>query len=411
VIELVADPEQCGKLKLLRWDGRKATLASRVAHGGRVYQALELENSILRVMRLPTHCTAYISTRKLFAEVAGLFRKYLDLSEQDSDLLAFWSVSTWFSDCLSSAPGLSIYSPDLNRAVCLQRLLACVCRRPLTLAEINYGSFRWLPMHVRPTLMINQAGMTSRMCALLRTCSHRGFYLPGRRGGVLDPYGAKAIFTGMNADGISNGEAIQLSLAHAKHHSVVSDDCLDQIAGQLQPQLLMYRLLNSRKVRECPFDVPKFTFPTRELARNLGVCLPDDPELAQRLVDLLEAQDNDARAQRCTDVDSAIIEVILAFFHKREVRQVKVQKITELTNTLLRARGEILEYRPEEVGRRMTRLGLSRHRNAAGQNLLLRRDICRHVHRLASVYGVLSPQKDGAPDCAECTQPQGVALS
>jgi hypothetical protein len=410
-IELVADPEHRGKLKLLEWDGKKATAASLVAHGGLVYEPLGLENSIFRAMRLPTRCAEYASTKDLFADVAGLFKKYLDLPEHDADQLAGWSFSTWFSDCLPSAPGLSVYSPDLNRESNLQRLLACTCRRPLALAEVTSSSFRLLPMQLRPTLLLNRAGLTPRVCTLLHTSTHRGFYLPGSKGGMLDPYGAKALFAGMNADSVLNGEAIQFSLAPAQHHSLVSDACLDRIARQFQPRLLMYRLLNSRKVRECRFDVPTFTFPTRELARNLGACLPDDPGLAQCLVDLLEAQDRDARAQRCTDVDSAIVEVILVFFHKQEVREVGVQKVTELTNTLLRARGEILEYSPEEIGRKMARLGLRRHRNAAGQNLLLCREVSRRVHRLGRFYGVLSPQKNGAPTCAECAQAQIVELA
>jgi hypothetical protein len=163
----------------------------------------------------------------------------------------------------------------------------------------------------------------------------------------------------------------------------------------------MYRLVNWRKVQESDFDVVTFTFPTRELAHNLGACVVDDPELAQRLSLLLDAQDEDVRTQRCTDIRYVIIEVILVLLHQRELSAVRVEKIADLTNVLIRSRGEIVEHSAEEVGWKLRQLGLYRHRDGTGKSLSLNRDTSRRVHEWARSWGVLSRQ-NAAQECPDC---------
>ena len=65
-----------------------------------------------------------------------------------------------------------------------------------------------------------------------------------------------------------------------------------------------------------------------------------------------------------------------------------MKEITALANTLLRTQGEIVEYRPEEVGHRLDGLSLGRTRQNEGMFLLLGRDTSRLVHQLALAYGL-----------------------
>jgi len=305
--------------------------------------------------------------------------------------------------------GLGIYGPVQGQGIDVLRLLRSLCRRPVLLAGITPAGLRALPTYLHPTLLINQPGLKPRTWALLRGSSHRGFYIPAGKGGVVDVHGARAIFLGMDdTDKITRGEVLHLFLAPALfNHSVLNDARLDQIACELQPKLLSYRLKNWQKVQESAFDVSTFTFPTRELARNLGACVVDDPELAEKLSLLLEAQDEDVRAQRCTDVRYVIIEIILVLLHKMELSAVRVGKISELTNALLRSRGEIVEYNSAEVGWKLRQLGLCRRRDGAGKSLCLHQDTSRRIHDLARSYGVLSRVnvRQGCPDCAKAAQP------
>jgi len=408
LIELVQRASVPNKPNLLLWNGTEATIAPRVQYAGRSYEATELIASVGSATRLPSGCCDYASVRELFTAIASLFTRHLGLPEREARLLAYFSISTWFADCLPTAPGAAIYGPVQGQGTDILRLLNCVCRRPLMLADVTPPGLRSLPMCLHPTLLINQPGLSPRMWTLLRTSSQHGLYVPAGKGGVLDLHGASAVFLG--ADDvlkIAGGEVLHLSLPPTLFRFTLDDARLAQIASELQPKLLTYRLMNWRKVQESEVDFSAFTFPTRELARNLGACVADDPELAQELSSLLEMQDADARAQHYTDIRYVIIEIILLLLHTRETSALRVQKIAESTNALLRSRGEIVEYSAAEIGWKLRQLGLSRSRDGAGKSLFLHKETSRRIHELAGSYGVLAREnlRPGCPDCAKAAQP------
>jgi hypothetical protein len=273
VIELVSGSAP-NKPDLLLWNGTKAIIAPRVEYDGRIYEAPELTATVYSATRLPSGCCDYGSVRDLCTAIASLFTGHLGLPEREAGLLAYFSISTWFADCLPTAPALAISSPVQGQGTDVLRLLRCLCRRPLMLADITPAGLRSLPMYLHPTLLINQPGLSPRMWTLLRTSSQRGLYVPAGKGGVLDLHGARAVFLGEDdTDKIAGGEVLHLPLAPSLFHFTLDDTRLEQIASELQPKLLRYRLMNCRKVQESEFDVSTFTFPTRELARNLGACV------------------------------------------------------------------------------------------------------------------------------------------
>jgi hypothetical protein len=411
VLELVSGSAP-NKPDLLLWNGTKTIIAARIECDGRIYEAPELTATVYSATRLPSRCCEYGSVRDLCTAIASLFTRHLGLPEREASLVTYFSISTWFADCLPTAPGLAIYCPFQGQGADVLRLLGCLCRRPLMLADITPAGLRSLPMYLHPTLLINQPGLNPRTWALLRTSSHRGFYVPAGKGGVLAVHGASAVFLGADdTDKITGGEVLHLPLGPSLFHFTLDDARLEQIASELQPKLLRYRLMNWRKVQESEFDVSTFTFPTRELARNLGACVVDDSELAQEVSSLLETQDEDARAQRYTDIRYVMIEIILLLLHKGEMSALRVQKIAESTNALLRSRGEIIEYSAAEVGWKLRQLGLSRSRDGAGKSLSVGKETSRRIHELARSYGVLSREnaRQMCPDCARASQPIAVS--
>jgi hypothetical protein len=90
-------------------------------------------------MRLPSKCTDYGSSRGLFAVITNLFKHHLDLPERESSLLACFSISTWLADRLPTAPSLAVSGPDQELGIEVLRLLSCVCRHALMLAEVTPG--------------------------------------------------------------------------------------------------------------------------------------------------------------------------------------------------------------------------------------------------------------------------------
>ena len=216
LIELVSGSSVPNKPDLLLWNGTKATIAPRVQYAGRNYEATELIASVGNATRLPSGCSDYGSVRELCTKIASLFTRHLGLPEPESSLLAYFAISSWFADCLPTAPGLAIYGPFQGQGINVLRLLRCLCRRPLLLADITPAGLRSLPMYLHPTLLINQPRLNPRMWTLLRTSSHRGFCVPAGKGGVLDVHGARAIFLGMDdTERITSAEVLHLSLANA----------------------------------------------------------------------------------------------------------------------------------------------------------------------------------------------------
>ena len=405
MIELVAGSSVPNKPDVLLWNGRKAIVGPRVKHGGCIYEAPELAPSLYRATRLPSKCGDYGSARGLLAAITDLFRHHLDLPERESSLLACFSISTWLADRLPTAPNLAISGPDEERGIDVLCLLSCVCRHPLMLAELTLGNFRSLPMHLSPTLLLDQQRLKPNLQRLLRASSYRGMHLPGNGGRVVDLYGPKAILCGNgSADDTLSGGVIQISAAPSQLRSLPLDwHAQNEIANHFQPRLLMYRLKNSLKVHDSQVDVSDLTFATRPLARTLAGCFPEDSELARDTVHLLQPQDEEIRGQCFRDINCIIIEVLWGMIHGERQRKTRVAELAKDANALLLSRGGILEYSAEEVGWKLHDLNIPRHTTSSGRHVLLGQETSQRVHRLAQIYD-LPCSHFIDPDCPDCNQ-------
>jgi hypothetical protein len=401
-IELISGSS---KPNLLLWNGRKENIGPRVEHGGCTYEAPELDPILWRAIRLPAGCRDYGSARALFDGIRDLFQRHLGLPESESALIACFAISTWLADRLPRAPGLTISGPDEELGIDVLRLLSCVCRHPLMLAEVTPANFRSLPMHLSLTLLLDQQRLKPNLQRLLRASSYRGLHLPGHKGNVVDLYGPKAIFCGNDAAAdIFCGGAIRISLAPSRSLLSVADVQLqNKIANHFQPRLLMYRLQNSRKVGNSRVDLSNFTFATRPLARTLARCFPQDSDLARDTVHLLQSQDEEIREQRLRDVNCVIVEILWGMIHGGKRREARVDELARDANALLQSRGEILEYSAEEVGWKLHDLNIPRHTRSSGRQVLLGRETNQRVHRLAQAYDLPCSHRIEA-NCPDCNQ-------
>ncbi len=394
MIELVSGSSGLDKPDFLRWNGKKATVGTHIKHGGRTYEVPELDPSLYRATRFPSRCDDYDSARDLFAAIVDLFKHHLDLPERESSLLACFSISTWLADRLPTAPNLAISGPDQELGIDVLRLLSCVCRHPLMLAEVSPVGFRSLRPQLSFTLLLDQQELKPNMQRLFRASSYRGLHVPGNRGSVVDLYGPKAIFCGNDAavDTLGGG-VIHISVTPSQLQSFALDEQVqNEIANHFQPRLLMYRLKNYGKVCESRVEVSEFTFVMRQLARSVAMCFPEDAELARDAVQLLRPQDEEVRGQRSRDVNCAIVEILLGNIHQRKQRAVKVDELAKDLNALLQSRGELIEYSAEEIGWKLKGLNIQRHSDRSGRQVLLDRGTSQIVHRLARAYDLPCPQ-------------------
>jgi hypothetical protein len=86
-------------------------------------------------------------------------------------------------------------------------------------------------------------------------------------------------------------------------------------------------------------------------------------------------------------------------------REISLSRIAELTNTLLRYRGEIFEYSPAEVGWKLRNLGFRRHRNGRGMVLRFSQENRLLLHQLALRWSLNLPAASG---CALCSAREAV---
>ena len=397
----------CDKLDLLLWNGKKTLIAPQIEHGGRIYQAQELDGSILGAMRFARKPARYGTIRKLFTELASVFEKFLAFSKSEAERTAFWVITTWFCDCLSSPLSLSVSGREMGRAIALFRLLHCVSRHALMITGVTQAGFLSLPLRLHPTLLVNQPSLPRKIQNLWLESNYRGLLILGNRGTVLEAISSKAVFTGMEVSAQPGGpEALHLYLLPVDAELPLLDErALNEIADYFLPRFLLYRLHHLQKVRESRFSVSDLRLPTRELARELGACIQGDPDLALQVVPLLQPQDDDPFNQ--CNLDSAIIEILWPRLHSKAVdgtaMEIRIEKeLTEDVNTFLLCCGENRQYSAVEVGKRVAQLELSRQRKNFGSVVLLDRGTGRRVHRLACSYGL----RKNVPGCPDCEQGQ-----
>jgi hypothetical protein len=287
------------------------------------------------------------------------------------------------------------------------RLLNCICRHPLLLAEVTAGGFRSLPMQLPFTFLFHQQELKPNLQRLFRASSYRGLQLPGSRGSVVDLCRPKAIFCGNeSAVDIFGSSVIHISAAPSQwQSSALGERAQNDIARDFQPRLLMYRLKNASKIGDSPVDVSNFTVATGQLARTLAACFPEDSELAHDVVALLRPQDEEFRGQRSREVHCAILEILWGFAHLRKRRDVQVSELAHGANALLRSRGETVIYSAEEIGWKLRGLNIPRRSSSAGRQVVLGRETSERVHRMARAYGLGCAQRVEA-GCDDCNQAQ-----
>jgi hypothetical protein len=403
IIELVAGSAGTNRPDLLLWNGTAGTVASQVQHRGHTYEGLDLTPSLYRAVRLPAKVTDYGSLQDLFSGIAELFKKYLALSDRQSRLLTAFSLSTWLADRLPIAPGLVVSASDEASGIDLLRLLKCICRRGLLLAELTPSGLRSLPMHLGITLLINQQSIKSNLQRLLRASTFRGLNLPGNRGSIVDLYGPKAILCGSDSDLNCLGDgALQISIAPSSLPSSTFDErTQEEIAMEFQPRLLCYRLRHFATVSDAQVEVAEFTSTIRPLASAFAKCLADSQNLANNTIRLLRPQDDDIKEKRFLDVHSVIVEILWELVHDKKQKGVQVDELTKYVNAILRSRGELLEYSAEEIGWALRNLDIRRHTTSRGRHVLLDRENSSIVHQTAAEYGLecLQSAEDGCSIC------------
>ncbi len=396
LIELVRDSSDPTRPALLLWDGKQPTVAHQVRTHGACYIPLEVDRTIFRQLRLPGRPLPYGSTAELFNAIYQLVTISSSLTNDHAALLAYFGLSSWFPDCLTTSPCLLFRGSSSAEATALLRILSWVCRHSLLLTDAGGA----ISAKLRPTRLICQGDRhIDRLLAAFRA---RGF-ATSCNGSFNDMAGATAIYLAERELKSSLADTC-LSIPvnpGGRLLSACDEQRMSSAVDELQAKLLFYRLRNIRKVGASDFDVPEFSGPLRELARTLGACLIDAPELTNRLVDLLRPVDAAIKVEGVSRWDSVVLEALLACCHEGW-KEVHVGQVTELVNGILSRQSEPLALKPREVGGRLKCLGFRTIRlDSAGRGMYLLAPECKRVHQLALSFRLPS-LAEGLPGCEHC---------
>jgi hypothetical protein len=396
-LELVV-PGDVPRLKLLWWDGARATIQDNLVRHEKIYQVVDVVASIWNAIRFASNAADYGSVAELFARVRTILAHYLGLPDADAALLGAWLATTWFADVLFGPPTLMVFGTDMIYAIQLFRLLRLFSYRGLMLSEITRSALTSPLMLLHPTLFLNTPGMPSGLRDLCVNSNYRGIFMPGSGGTLHNIVSSRAVFVGNENWGRAWGGAIlPLVLPPAPRClPPLDEDTEAQIAADLLPKFLMYRLRNVTKVRESQFSASDLAGPMWTIARALRACSQDN---GQGWLGLLQSQEEDALAKRCFDPCCAMVEILWELLHQG-LRELGVTDLTRLTNTRLGSRGERRQYSAEECGKKLEIMGLIRYRKNFGMVIRLDRVTSRRVHGLADDFGI-SAKVAGCPDCVE----------
>jgi hypothetical protein len=407
MIELVASDTSQRGFDLLLWNGTEAHLGSRVsvdAEPGsdlkpRVFDPPDIDSTIWRAIRFPTHAAPYESTQVLFTDLCSVVRKYTDLPDRLVRLVSHSVLASWFSDCTAVPVCLSIVGPRSSRGSQLFRLLSCLYRRPLLLGDMSVARLYSFPLELRPSLFLERYEFSRQVDKLLCALNIQGAYVP-HKGKLVNLSAARVVCSEEPHNDGAVGSEINIPVTPAHQPLPIMDRFVQEhIAEEFQPKLLMYRLKNYRQVVKSEYDVQYFVPPVRELARCLGACVPDESELREEIGLLLREQNNDVQTDLSTDLNSFVLEVMLTFCHDDKKESVYVGEITTRVNELLEKRGELLDLKPRTIGHKLRALGLATKRiDAAGRGIFLYK-VRRRIHKLARDYVVPGY---GVPLCKEC---------
>jgi hypothetical protein len=398
MIELVSGGPSQTSLKLLLWDGTNSKILPRVSieplpdwgFSTNVFEPPDIDSSILRAIRFPTHAAPPSSQGELFVEVRNLIMQYTGLPDDLGRLLTYCVFASWFSDCTPISICVSIIGPESRQGWHLFRLLSCLFRRALVLSDVNLSGLCSLPTGLFPALFLEQHELSTQSEKVLHALNTRGTFIPWK-GRLVNLCWPKVIRSERPLSNRALGErAIVIPVEPGWMLLPILDPQTQQdIANRLQPKLLRYRLINFRRIAKAIGDFPTLEEPLREVACCLSNCVPEMPGVQEEMASLFEERNRQVQSDCENDPNFIVVQAMLSFCHQADTETVRVAEVASAVNVILEQEGEMLELSPKAVGGRLELLSLNTKRiDAKSRGMLLTDARRKLIHKRAWEYGV-----------------------
>jgi hypothetical protein len=224
---------------------------------------------------------------EMFTRIKHTIKAQAHLSDADIALAAFWVISTWFQDALIVLPCLVITGPA-HEATELLRVLHDLCCRSLLLAGFRRGDLKDVSCR---TLLISEPNLNNQTASLLGNLTNQGFMIVEQRS-YLHCHSAKAIYIGQDPTIRRIQHAIYIDVTPALNAAKgIPPEWVRRIIEHLPGHLTKYRESNLAQVRRLEFNPTGVSPETSAVAKALGSCLVDSPDLQAALVSILAPRD------------------------------------------------------------------------------------------------------------------------
>ena len=163
---------------------------------------------------------------------------------------------------------------------------------------------------------------------------------------------------------------------------------MTEAVEDLNSNLATYREGNLAQVRRLAFNpIGGGVSPeTSAVAKALGSCIVDSPDLQAELVSILAPRDQQQISERLDTAEALVIEAVLAL-SRGGAEQLYAREIAVEVNRLAEARGERSKLSPEKMGHRLRKLGLpTRRLSQAGNGLVIDKETMTRLQTLSARY-------------------------
>jgi hypothetical protein len=262
-----------------------------------------------------------------------------------------------------------------------------------------------------PTMLIDEAGSIRNSRALrhmLRSGTTRDG-LAARNNRIFHCYGAKVIcWLESPDDAALNSRCILIPMSESKNSALLraNEPKVQQMAADLQAQLLSFRLENYKTVRPAAVAGDEVLRPrTRDLLRSISAGHPQDAERCQALLKFFESGEA-VPLEPLSPEHNAVLRALFAMIHPGDFSAIWISGLTEKVNHFLEQSGDRWRLLPRKVGAVLTSFGFTnRTRTNSGYALYLSKQDAEKLHQLAACYGI-----DGFKDRFLSMSPEDCSL-
>jgi hypothetical protein len=395
LVELVEDSKDPRRTCFAVWKDGEVRFTDRIEQDGQVFAPLSRKNEVLRHVRLPSAALPYESSGALLRRLESFISQCVAVDQKQVAVLADFVLSTWFVDRFAVAPYLSVVGLPQSGKTTLLRVLSLVCRRSLLIADITSASFYHACARFMSTMLIDETGSirsNRTLRHLLRSGTTRDV-LAVRKNHIFHSYGAKVIsWLEQPDDPALNSRCILIPMFESKSTALSRTDepKMQQMAADLQAQLLRFRLENYKTVEPAPVAGDEVLRPrTRDLLRTLSASHAQDAERCQGLLKFFESGEA-VPLEPLSREHNAVLRALFSAIHLNDdFACIRVADLTNNVNLFLERAGEKLRLLPRKVGAVLTSLACcTRERTNSGWVVYVNRQDAEKLHQLTARYGI-----------------------